>query len=82
MSKEKILEEISEIAQEVFEDDELELTEATVAEEVDNWDSLTHLMFISEIEKKYQFKFLMGEIQGFANVGELVTTIEKHMADK
>lgn len=60
----------------------MELTEATVAEDVDNWDSLTHLMFISEIEKKYQFKFLMGEIQGFANVGELVATIEKHIANK
>lgn len=53
-----------------------------MAEDVDNWDSLTHLMFISEIEKKYQFKFLMGEIQGFANVGELVATIEKHIANK
>lgn len=60
----------------------MELTEATVAEDVDNWDSLTHLMFISEIEKKYQFKFIMGEIQGFANVGELVATIEKHIANK
>lgn len=58
MSKEKILEEISEIAQEVFEDDELELTEATVAEDVDNWDSLTHLMFISEIEKNTSLNFL------------------------
>lgn len=82
MSREEILADVSAIAQEVFEDGELELQEETVASEVDGWDSLTHLLFISEIEKKYGIKFLMGEIQGFANVGELISTIEKHMGEK
>ncbi len=79
MKREEIMGVVNEIAKEVFEDDELVLTEESVADEVDGWDSLTHLVFISEIEKKYKIKFLMGEIQGFANVGELVSTIEKHI---
>lgn len=79
MTREEIMGVVNEIAKEVFEDDELVLTEESVADEVDGWDSLTHLVFISEIEKKYKIKFLMGEIQGFANVGELVSTIEKHI---
>ena len=79
MTREEIMGVVNEIAKEVFEDVELVLTEESVADEVDGWDSLTHLVFISEIEKKYKIKFLMGEIQGFANVGELVSTIEKHI---
>ena len=79
MTREEIMGVVNEIAKEVFEDDELVLTEESVADEVDGWDSLTHLVFISEIEKKYKIKFLMGEIQGFANVGEWVSTIEKHI---
>ena len=79
MKREEIMGVVNEIAKEVFEDDELVLTEESVADEVDGWDSLTHLVFIAEIEKKYKIKFLMGEIQGFANVGELVSTIEKHI---
>lgn len=79
MTKGEVLAKLNEIAQEVFEDDELILKEHTVASDVDGWDSLTHLQLISEIEDEFKIKFLMGEIQGFANVGELVNTIINHV---
>jgi acyl carrier protein len=79
MTKGEVLAKLNEIAQEVFEDDELILKENTVASDVDGWDSLTHLQLISEIEDEFKIKFLMGEIQGFANVGELVNTIINHV---
>ncbi|MTK06411.1 MAG: acyl carrier protein [Hungatella sp.] len=79
MTKGEVLAKLNEIAQEVFEDDELILKENTVASDVDGWDSLTHLQLISDIEDEFKIKFLMGEIQGFANVGELVNTIINHV---
>lgn len=79
MTKGEVLAKLNEIAQEVFEDDELILKENTVASDVEGWDSLTHLQLISEIEDEFKIKFLMGEIQGFANVGELVNTIINHV---
>lgn len=79
MERTEIFEKVNEICREVFEDEELVVTDATTADDVDTWDSLTHLSLICEIEKAYQIKFTMGEIQGFKNVGELLDTIIKRV---
>lgn len=79
MERTEIFEKVNEICRDVFEDEDLVVTNATTAEDVDAWDSLTHLGLICEIEKAYKIKFTMGEIQGFKNVGELVDTIIKRV---
>ena len=79
MERADILEKINELAQEVFEDDDIEITEETVADDVDGWDSLSHLEFIDAIESEFGIKLTMGEIQGSANVGELMDAVIKHM---
>lgn len=81
MERTVIFEKVNEICRDVFEDDELVVTDATTAEDVDTWDSLTHLGLICEIEKAYHIKFTMGEIQGFKNVGELVDTVVKRVGN-
>lgn len=77
MERTEVFGKVNEICRDVFEDEELAVTDATTAEDVDAWDSLTHLSLICEIEKVYRIKFTMGEIQGFKNVGELVDTVIK-----
>lgn len=73
---------VNEICRDVFEDDELEVFENTTAADVDNWDSLTHLSLIHELETEFKIKFTMGEIQGFQNVGELVDTLAKRIKER
>ena len=82
MSREDVLKRINEICQDIFFDDELAITEATTASDVEGWDSLTHLQLISEVEKEYGIRFTMGEIQGFSNVGELISVVLKRVANK
>lgn len=82
MSREEVLEYLNELCRELFFDDDLVVTEDTVASDVEGWDSLGHLELISEIENHYNIKFTMGEIQGFANVGELVDVILKRIQKK
>lgn len=79
VDRNELWEKLTEICRDVFEDDELNVFEDTTAANVENWDSLTHLSLIHELETEFKIKFTMGEIQGFQNVGELVDTLIKHM---
>lgn len=77
MTRNEISIKVNEICKEVFDDESIQIEEITTANDIEEWDSLTHLQLISEIETEYKIKFTMGEIQGFANVGELIDTIMK-----
>lgn len=79
MEREEILEKITELAREIFDDEELELTYETVAADVDGWDSLTHLALMNEIENEFEIKFQMKEVQGIKNVGALVDVIRERL---
>ncbi len=78
MDRNKILERVQEICRDVFDNEELIITEQTVASDVDGWDSLNHLSLINEIELSFEIKMTMGEIQNLKNVGELVNAIMAH----
>ena len=79
MSRSDIYEKLNEIFQDVFDDEELKVSDETTAADVDGWDSLNHLALINEIETEFRVKFTMGEIQGSKNVGELVDALIKHL---
>lgn len=79
MEREEIFEKLNEIFRDVFEDDTLEVDDNTVADDVDGWDSLSHLSLINEIEMEFDVKFTMGEIQNSQNVGELVDALCGHL---
>lgn len=80
MSREEIYERLNEIASDVFEEENLQLNDETTADDVDGWDSLTHLGFVNEIEIEFGIKFTLAEIRNLKNVGELVDAVEKHLA--
>lgn len=79
MTRNEIFNKVNEICKEVFDDESIQIEEITTANDIEEWDSLTHLQLISEIETEYKIKFTMGEIQGFANVGELIDTIMRKL---
>ena len=82
MERNEILAKINEIAKDVFDNDEVELTEATTAADVEEWDSLSHLSLVSDIEDEFGIRFTLAEVSGSKNVGELVDAIIKHMGEK
>lgn len=77
MTREECKDRVNEIFEDVFDDANLQITDSMTANDIEDWDSLTHLQLISEIESAYKIKFTMGEIQGFANIGELIDTVMK-----
>lgn len=70
-----IIKELQEIFREIF-DDEVIISNKTTADDIEDWDSLTHMQLIVEIEKKYHIKFTTAEIKKAANVGEFIDIIQ------
>lgn len=79
MERAEVYEKINEIARDVFENGSLVLSDATTAADVDGWDSLTHLSFISDIEEEFDITFTMREVSASRNVGELVDALMGHL---
>lgn len=79
MDKEQIMSKLTALFQELFEDDDIVLTEQTTAKDIDDWDSLAHLELISTVETEFKIRFTLGEINSFANVGEMCSCIMKHL---
>ena len=63
----------------VFDDPELVLTPTLTADDVDGWDSLTHLRLILTVEKAFGVKFKVAEIGTLKNVGELESLLDARL---
>jgi len=59
------------IFRDIFDDESLVLRDDLTAEDVENWDSLTHINLIVAIEKEFRIRFTTAEVSGLKNVGEL-----------
>ena len=79
LTREEIYGKLNEVFQDVFDDEELEVNDATVASDVDGWDSLEHINLIVAVERCFGIKFTMGETTGLKNVGEMVDRIIAHL---
>ena len=74
--KNEITDKLTEIFRNIFEDDKIELNESLSAKDVDNWDSLTHMLLISEIESSFSIKFSLKDLNKLDNVGNLIELIK------
>lgn len=72
----EIEERLQEIFREVFDDEELVIRADMTAEDVEEWDSLTHFQMIMEVEIAFGIKFTTEEIANLSTVGELLALIE------
>lgn len=79
MSRNEILEKVNEIFHDVFDDDTIVVSEETTAADIEDWDSLTHITLISEVENAFGFTFAMKDVLGMQNVGEMLDIIEKEI---
>jgi acyl carrier protein len=77
-----ITERLTKLFRKVFDDESIILSPELTANDVDGWDSLSHINLLIAIELEFGIEFKQNEIQSFANVGELMKSIEKKMAEK
>ena len=74
------LEKIQPVFREIFDDEELTVTEETVAADVEDWDSFAQMQIVMAIEEMFDIKFSTDEVTNFKNVGDVVQAIENHIA--
>jgi acyl carrier protein len=77
---ENLWNDLTAIFRDALDNESLTLTEASTAKDVEGWDSITHVLIVVAVEKKFQVKFTAGEIQQLQNVGELAALIRSKQA--
>ena len=71
-----LLKELEKIFRDILDEESLILTAETTANDVDGWDSLTHIQLIVAVEKQFNVKFSSKEILSWKNVGELIDSLQ------
>jgi len=75
-----LIEKLTDIFREVFDDDSIVLRNELTADDVENWDSLTHINLIVAIEKEFKIRFTTGEVSGLKNVGDLISLVSRKIS--
>ena len=76
MDESQIYARLAEIFQDVFDEDSITVTPELSANDVDGWDSLTHIRLMLTVEKAFKIKLSVPEIGKLENVGDLVMLIK------
>ena len=76
------LEILNGIFRQVFDDDTLVVTHATTANDIEEWDSLTHMNLVMAVESRFKVKFALGELQSLKNVGDMVELVNRKAQKK
>ena len=79
MTRQEIFQKLNEIFSDVF-DEEIVVTDETTSADIEDWDSLTHITLIAEVESAFSIKFSMKSVLDMKNVGEMADLIEKSLA--
>lgn len=75
MDRTEILNQINLIFRDTLDNEELVIVESTTANDIEEWDSLTHIQLIVAIEKFFKIRFTSKEIQEWKNVSEMIDCI-------
>ena len=79
MERTEIYDKRNDIFVDVLDLDEVALTDSTTADDIEEWDSLSHVQLVVAIEKAFGVKFTSLEIMKWKNVGELVDSIAQKL---
>jgi acyl carrier protein len=80
MDQASILEKLTGIFREVFDEPDLVLQPSTTADDVPGWDSMNHITIVVEAERQFGIKFRTSEIEELRNVGDFVSLIASKAA--
>jgi acyl carrier protein len=76
MDEAQIYNRLTQIFEDVFDEDSIRVTPELSAKDVDGWDSLTHIRLMLTVEKAFKIKFSTSEIGRLQSVGDLVALIK------
>ena len=75
MTREAVYECLNKVFQDVFDDEDITVNDATTSADIEDWDSLEHINLVAAVEQEFGIKFTMGQVVTMKNVGEMVDII-------
>jgi acyl carrier protein len=70
------IQQVRDIMMDVFELDQLSITETTTAHDIEQWNSLSHIRLMVAIERALKIRFSNAEIENLKDVGDLIRHID------
>jgi acyl carrier protein len=77
---EKVLKKVEEIFRDIFDDEDIIITEETTADDIEDWDSLAYINIIVALKEEFGIDFSMEEVSKYKSVGELVKAIKNKIS--
>ena len=72
-----ILKKLEVIFRDVFDDEDIVLTDETTANDIEDWDSLAQINLLIAIKKEFKINFDLEEVSNYKNVGDIIGAIDK-----
>jgi|TARA_B100001971_G_C18210646_1_gene550442 acyl carrier protein len=79
VDKIEILERVQEIFRDVFDDENLNIKRDNTAADIEDWDSLANINLVVAMEKEFNIKYIIEEIQVLRDVGDMIDLIYKKL---
>lgn len=76
MTRQEIFTKIEAISKKIFGEKTI-ITEETASTDIEQWDSMNHVILISTIEKELKVSFDIMEVIGITKLGDFIDLIQK-----
>jgi acyl carrier protein len=77
MEKENIKIILTNVFRTVFGDNSIEVRDELSAKDISQWDSLTHMVLITAVEKEFGITFKLKELNKMQKVGDMIDLISE-----
>ncbi|PKU25400.1 acyl carrier protein [Telmatospirillum siberiense] len=71
-NEQNIRERLNRIFQETFDDDSISIHDNMTAEDIDEWDSVSHISLVLAVENEFNIRLSAAAVGKLSNVGEMV----------
>ena len=79
MTNENIRKLLTDIFREVFDDENITISDNTSTADIPDWDSLGHITLIATIESEFDIKFSVDEVVDTQSVGGIISLLQEKM---
>ena len=74
-----MIEKIQEIFKDVFDNEELLISQETTSKDIDEWDSMAQIDIIVALENEFGLKFTIEEVQKLTSIKSMISTLSKKL---
>jgi len=76
IERDTVVRRLTTVFQQTFDDPSLELHDAMTAADVDDWDSLQHIVLVLAVEREFRIRLNPAEVGKLENVGRMIELLQ------